>query len=70
MKNYLMSKFTQDELYVLLKCVRLCEIDYGECSDIDNVKYKLQEIIEKYNAKVIKCCHCEKCGYIQFWNEC
>lgn len=43
-----MNQFTKDNLLVLLKCVRLCEVDHGECSDLDNVKFKLQKLIDNY----------------------
>lgn len=43
-----MDEFTKSDLYVLLKCVRLCEIEHGECPDLDYVKLKLQKIIDQY----------------------
>ena len=43
-----MNGLTKDNLYVLLKAVRLCEIDHGECPDLDNVKFKLLKMIDEY----------------------
>ncbi len=43
-----MNDFTKDELNVLLKCARLTEIEFGDCTDIDNAIYKLQTIIDSY----------------------
>lgn len=47
-KDLYPAEFSKDDLLILLKCVRLCEIDHGECSDLDNVKFKLQKIIDQY----------------------
>lgn len=43
-----MSRFIKEELHVLLKCVRISEMEFGECSDLDNVKFKLQSLIDNY----------------------
>lgn len=43
-----MNDFTRDEQHILFKCIRLSEIDYGECPDLDNVKIKLQSMIDSY----------------------
>lgn len=47
-KDLYPDEFNKDDLLILLKCVRLCEIDHGECSDLDNVKSKLQSMIDTY----------------------
>lgn len=52
-----MNDLTKEELNILFKCVRLCEMDHGKCSDLDNVKIKLQSVIDNY------CDHeCPSCG--------
>ena len=43
-----MNDFTKDELHTLLKCIRLAEIDHGECADLDNVKFKIRCMIDSY----------------------
>ena len=55
-----MNEFTKDQLYIMLKCVRLCEIDHGECSDLDNVKFKLLSVIDNYCEHEWEniCCQC------------
>ena len=62
-----MNEFTKDELCILFKCVRLSERDYGECSDLDNVKFKIQSMIDNYceheNAgQDYSCNRCWDCG--------
>jgi hypothetical protein len=62
-----MNDFTKEELRNLYKCVRLTEMQHGECSDLDNLKLKIQSMIDNY------CDHefyehnrlgsiCKKCG--------
>lgn len=43
-----MNDFTKEELNILLKCIRLTEIDHGECNDLDNVKFKVKSKIDNY----------------------
>ena len=40
-----MNQFTKEELNNLFKCVRLTQMDYGECADLDNLKFKLLAMI-------------------------
>jgi hypothetical protein len=46
-----MNDFTKDELCILIKCIRLTEIDYGECADLDKVKFKIQKMIHSYKCR-------------------
>ena len=62
-----MNEFTKDELLTLLKCVRLAEIDHGECADLDNVNFKIQSMIDKYcehenTGQGYSCTECRDCG--------
>ena len=43
-----MDEFTKEELGILFKCIRLAEIDHGECSELDNIRFKIQSIIDNY----------------------
>jgi len=43
-----MNDFTKEELNILYKCIRLAEIDHGECSDLDNIKFKIHSMIDNY----------------------
>lgn len=43
-----MIELTKVELETLLKCVRTTERKSGECSDLDNVKFKIQSMIDNY----------------------
>jgi len=52
-----MNDFIKDELLSLLKCVHLAEIDHGECADLDNLKNKIQSIIDNYCEHENKCDH-------------
>jgi hypothetical protein len=44
-----MNDFTLDELNSLYKCVRLTEMAHGECYDLDNIKSKLQSLLDDYD---------------------
>jgi hypothetical protein len=62
-----MNDFTKDELYTLLKCVRLAAIAHGEHPDLDNAEFKLRVMIDNYCEHVWAegggtQVHCGKCG--------
>lgn len=62
-----MNDFTIDELYSLFKCIRLAEIDHGECSDLDNLKFKIQHMVDNYcehenKTSIHSGVICEDCG--------
>jgi len=54
----IMNEFTKDELQILYKCIRLAEIDHGECPDLDNVKFKIQSMMDNYDKQSTKCPKC------------
>lgn len=60
-----MNDFTKEDLSILFKCVRISEMEFGECKEIDKMKIKLQFMIDNYDAKIIEAWHCEKCGHVQ-----
>jgi hypothetical protein len=43
-----MNNFTKDELFVLIKCIRISEKKCGEDVCLDNLKFKLQKLIDNY----------------------
>lgn len=50
------NEFTKEELYILLKCVRLVEIDHSECTELDNAKYKIQLLVDNYDDQPPQYC--------------
>jgi hypothetical protein len=62
-----MNDFTKEELSSIYKCIRLAEIDHGECAELDNLKFKIQAMINNYcDHKFIfnlndSAVHCHKC---------
>ncbi len=43
-----MNDFNKEDLNTLFKCIRLTEMDHGECADLDNIKFKIQSMIDNY----------------------
>ncbi len=43
-----MIQLMKDELQDLFKCVRLTEMQHGDCPELDNLKYKIQRMIDTY----------------------
>lgn len=43
-----MNDSTKDDLLILFKCARISEMEYGESPDLDNIKFKLQSLIDNY----------------------
>lgn len=47
-----MNDFTKEELMTIKKCIRLCEMDYGENELFDAILYKIkmQESVSEHKA--------------------
>ena len=43
-----MNDFTKDELYILFKCIRLTEMEHGDCAELDNLVVKVRGMIDNY----------------------
>ena len=60
-----MNNFTKDDL-ILLHELTLKDIHWlRENSKFIDLNNKIKEIIDYYDAQIIKVWHCEKCGHVQ-----
>lgn len=53
---------TEQDIGMLIKCIRITEMEYGECNDLDLLKDKLRKI---KNQEPI----CHRCGHGIIINE-
>lgn len=60
-----MNDFTKEDLKDLLKCISIVVIDFGTSNILEQLKKKIESMIDNYDAKIIESWHCEKCGHVQ-----
>lgn len=66
-----MDKFTKKELKEIKRCLKYFiknnMVTYY--SPAQEIKNKIQDMLDYYDCEVIKCWHCEKCGHVQGGNN-